>query len=330
MAIRYGIIGCGGITDGSIAPAIEQAKDSSLHSVLSRDQAKAEQFAQKHGANKAYEDLDAFLSDGDLNAVFIATPNAQHASQAIAAAQAGKHVLVEKPMATSSADCQRMIDACRQANVRLMVAYHLRFHPVHREIDRLVRAGHLGQLVTARAHFYFRYPTEPQQWRRHKSSARGWATMDVGTHGLDLLRWFAGEVTEVTAYLSSPRFGYETEDAAHLLLRFENGSVGILDCSTSTHTPKTKLELYGLNGFIVAMGTLGGTGTGDMDYGDHKATQRFEFQPNDPFQGEIEEFTAAIQEDREPFVTGFDGMKNLQILEAAYLSAVEGRIIQVS
>ncbi|MBW2121665.1 MAG: Gfo/Idh/MocA family oxidoreductase [Deltaproteobacteria bacterium] len=329
MTIRYGIIGCGGIADGSIAPAMARAKDSSLHSVLSRDQAKAERFAQKHGATVAYSDLEAFLSDRDLDAVFIATPNGQHAFEAIAAAEAGKHVLVEKPMATSSVDCRRMIEACGQAKVRLMVGYHLRFHPVHREVDRLVRAGHLGQLVTARSQFYFRYPTAPPEWRRYKSSAGGWATMDVGTHAVDLLRWFGGEVTEVTAYLSSPRFGYETEDAAHLLVKFENGGVGILDCSTSTYTPKTKLELYGLKGFVFAAGTLGGTGTGEMDYGDHESTHHFEFQPNDPFQGEIEEFTAAIQEEREPFVTGLDGLKNLQILEAAYLSAAEGRIVQV-
>lgn len=329
MVIRYGIIGCGGISDGFIAPAMALAKGSSLHSVLSRDQAKAEHFAEKHRANRAYHELDAFLSDGVLDAVFIATPNAQHASEAIAAAQSGKHVLVEKPMATSSADCQRMIEACRQANVRLMVAYHLRFHLVHTEIARLVQSGHLGRLVTARAHFYFRYPAEPQQWRRCKSSAGGWATMDVGTHALDLLRWFGGEVIEVTSYLSSHRFGYETEDAAHLLLKFENAAVGFLDCSTGTHTPETKLELYGLNGFIVASGTLGGAGTGNMYYGNHESVQHFKYHPNNPYQAEIEEFTAAIQEDREPCVTGLDGLRNLQILEAAYLSAAENKVIPV-
>ena len=153
--------------------------------------------------------------------------------------------------------------------------------------------------------------------------------MDVGTHALDLLRWFGGEVSEITAYLSSPRFGYETEDVGHLLFKFKDDGVGLLDCSTSIHTPETRLELYGLKGFVVASGSLGLADTGRMCYGDHESTHEFEYESKNSYQLEIEEFTAAIQEGRDPCVTGLDGLRNIQILEAAYRSAIEERIAPV-
>ena len=129
MAINIALLGTGRIADNALAPAIGLANGAQLWSVLSRDKSRAAAFAERHGAqasNSAFADLDELLADPDLHAVLIASPDGLHAEQAIAAAKAGKHVFTEKPMATDVAGCTAMVEACRDANVRLGVAYHMR------------------------------------------------------------------------------------------------------------------------------------------------------------------------------------------------------------
>ena len=145
MTIGWGIVSTGRHPDTKMAPAINAADGASLAAVMSRDMGRAEAFAQKHGSASAYDDLDALLRDPAVDVVYIASPNALHAEQAVRAAEAGKHVLVEKPMALSVDDAQRMIDACDSAGVRLGVGFHLRAHEGHQRLRTLVADGALGR-----------------------------------------------------------------------------------------------------------------------------------------------------------------------------------------
>ncbi|NOX53652.1 MAG: Gfo/Idh/MocA family oxidoreductase [Planctomycetes bacterium] len=331
MKVRWGIVGCGWITDDQIAPAVQKANDSELVAVVSRDAEKGRKFAERHGAKRAYTDLDGLLADQEVDAVFIATPNGQHAEETIRCAEAGKHVLVEKPMATSAADAERMIQVCREHGVKLSVGYHMRFHPLHNEAVRIVRGGELGKPALARCQFYFRYPGPPPQWRQSADTAGWWALGDVGTHALDLLGWLLGDVAEVTAAFGHARFDYETEDAAVLLLRFQSGAIATLDCSTAVHSPASKLEIYGLDGNLIAKNTLGLAATGKMNVGNNTGQRRtVDYAPVNLYVSEIQSFNMAIQDDSNPFVRAEDGLKNVRILEAAAQSALEKRTIPLT
>ena len=143
-SLRIAMIATGRIADNALAPAVNNAAGAELWSVLSRDAGRARDFAERHGAvspEPAYTDLDTLLADPDLDAVLLASPDGLHAEQCIAAARAGKHVLCEKPMATTAADAERMTAACRNAGVKLGIAYHMRWHRGHRDLAGAAQAG---------------------------------------------------------------------------------------------------------------------------------------------------------------------------------------------
>ncbi len=152
--MRWGIIGLGDIAERNFTPALAMAADSELVSVLSRSLDKARAFAATHRVARAFDTLDGMLADPHLDAVYIASPNGLHAAQTIAAARAGKHVLVDKPMALNVADCERMIRTCEDHRVRLGVAFRNRFHPAHVDVRRHVMTGALGEIQMARAQLF--------------------------------------------------------------------------------------------------------------------------------------------------------------------------------
>lgn len=330
MAVRWGIMGTGWIAGSAIAPAIRASESGELLACLSRDKAAGQAFCAQHGCSRAYDRMEDFLADDEIEAVYIATPNAQHAGETVACAGAGKHILCDKPMATSAADCRRMIEACQQAGVNLMVAYQNRFHPCHQEARRLVQSGELGEPRIARAQFYFKYPGPPSDWRQQVASAGGWATMDVGTHALDLLRFLLGdEVAEVFAFVDNPGFSYETEDVAVLSLRFRNRTLAWMDCATSVHTPHSHVEVYASNGSVELLGTLGKGGSGTLQTVINGHERSFEYASVQLYVAEIEEFNRSILEERTPAIPGGEGLRNLEILDAAFLSARERRTVQL-
>src|SRR4026209_1372329 len=155
MAFGWGIVSTGKHPDIKIAPAIAAGDGGELVGVCSRDQQRAEAFARKHHARAAYSRLGELLKDSRVDGVFVCSPNALHAEHVVQAADAGKHVLCEKPMATTIADAARMLEACRRAAVTLGVAFNLRQHPAYRSARELVAAGALGRIVLAQAQWAF-------------------------------------------------------------------------------------------------------------------------------------------------------------------------------
>src|SRR5262249_5997359 len=155
MPFGWGIVSTGKHPDVKIAPAMAAAAGGELVAVYSRDQQRAEAFAQKHGARAAYSQLDELLNDSRVDGVFVSSPNALHFEHVVSAAEAGKHVLCEKPMATTMADALRMLKTCRHAGVTLGVAFNLRQHPAYIRARELVAAGTLGRIVLAQAQWAF-------------------------------------------------------------------------------------------------------------------------------------------------------------------------------
>ena len=316
--LRIAMIATGGIAETSLAPAVNAAAEAKLWSVLSRDAGRARDFAERHGAaspQPAYADLDALLADPELDAVIIASADALHAEQCIAAAGAGKHVLCEKPMATTAADAERMAAACRAAGVRLGIAYHMRWHRGHRDLAAAAHAGRFGVLRHMRAQWSMRAPDD-SNWRARSEVGRWWGLAAVGTHCLDQVRWYmlpsCGEIVRLTPVITRNVFRGPHDETALLALEFESGATAEICTSVLFDAPK-RMEVYGSEGHALFEDTLGRYGTGRILT--HEGEQAFE--PVDPYTGEVEDFAAAVLEDRDPEVSGEEGARNVALLEEA-------------
>ncbi len=315
--MNVALLGTGRIADQQLAPALGLARDARLWSVLSRRKERAEAFAAAHaaeGAEPAHSGLQALLADPDLDAVLIATPDGLHADQAVAAAKAGKHVLVEKPMATSVADARRMVDACDEAAVTLAVAYHLRWHGGHRRVEALIRGGEVGTLRHMRAQWTFAAPNA-SDWRAHDEVARWWSLAGVGTHCLDLIRWFmgpdCGEITRIDGVTAQHVWGGPHDEMAMVTMTFESGATAEFT-SASTFRSPSRFEVYGTDGFIIGTGTLGPHGAGRIECNGQSLT----YEGSNPYLGEIEDFVGAVWEGRPAAVDGIEGTRNVELLEA--------------
>ena len=318
LPLRIAMIATGGIAESALAPAIRRTGGAELWSVLSRDAGRARDFAARHGAaspEPAHDDIDTLLADPALDAVVIAAADGLHAEQCIAAAGAGKHVLCEKPMATSAADAERMAAACRAAGVRLGIAYHMRWHRGHRALAHAAHTGRFGVLRHMRAQWTMRAPDD-SNWRAHSEVARWWGLSAVGTHCLDQIRWYmlpsCGEIVRITPHIARNVFRGPHDETALLALEFESGATAEICTSVLFDAPR-RMEVYGSEGYALFEDTLGRYGAGRIvtDEGEHA------FEVADPYTGEIEDFVTAVREDRDPEVNGEEGARNVALLEQA-------------
>lgn len=313
--VNVGIVGPGKIAERAHAPALAQVAGARLWSVQSRSRERAAEFAKRFGAaapQPAHDSLEAMLADRELHALVLTTPDALHADQVVAAARAGKHVLVEKPLATSHADALRMVNACREADVRLGVAYHLRHHAGLQALVAGIRAGELGELRHLRAQWCFE--GDPSNWRARRDVGRWWALAAVGTHLLDLVRWVmvpaCGEVVEVKSLVTRERFGGPNDETSVVAFRFASGATAELTVSVLFDAPN-RVEICGGEETAVLDGVLGPKGEGQIRKGDQPVT----FSPRNPYVGQLADFVAAIRERRDPAVNGEEGARNVALLE---------------
>ncbi len=313
--IRIGMMGTGSISRDALTPAIASVPGAQLWSVLSRDEQRASEFAAANGAaspTPGYADLDAFLADPDLDAVIVATPDGMHAEQTIAAANAGKHVLVEKPMATSVADADAMVSACAKAGVKLAVAYHMRWHVGHRLLAERVHGGAFGDIRTAHARWTFK-AADSTNWRAHDDVGKWWGLAGVGTHSLDWLRWMlvptCGEVTDVSSAITTGILGSDHDEVAAATLKFESGAIAQF-VSSAVFLAPTRAEICASDDYAMCEETLGRSAGGRI----LTSAGALEFEEVDPYAGEIADFVDAIAQDREPEVGGEEGRRNVEIL----------------
>lgn len=315
MSLKIAMIATGRIAETQLAPAINLAEGAELWSVYSRDQGRADAFAQAHGAKApkpAFDNLDALLADDELDAVMIASPDGLHAEQTIAAAKAGKHVLTEKPMTTSNEDAQAMLAACNDAGVKLGIAYHLRWHDGHRKLHAAFQAGDFGTL----RHMRVQWPmagSSPDNWRAKSDVARWWCLSGVGTHCLDQIRWFMrptqGEVTKLEKVIAKSVYQGPHEETAILAMQFESGATAEM-CNSVLFPGPLRMEIYGSDDYALCESTLGAAGAGEIQ----TKNGAFDFEVKNPFQGEVEDFARAVAENRDPEVPGAEGARNVELL----------------
>jgi len=313
--MKFAMIATGRIAQTALAPALGVSEGAELWSVLSRDANRAAEFAARHGARApqpAYSDLETLLADPELDAVVIASPDGLHAEQTIASARAGKHVLVEKPMATDRASARAMVEACEAAGVTLGVAYHVRWHVGHRMLKAQAQAGRFGTLRHMRLHWSFAAP-DASNWRASDAMTRWWGLSGVGTHCLDQLRWFlrpgCGEIVEVRSLVSNKVYGGPHDETAVVAFEFESGATGEI-CTSVLFAGPRRMEIYGSEGYAVTENTLGPSGDGVIET--HEGPLAYE--PGNPYVGEVEDFVNAVRDGRPPEVDGREGERNIDLL----------------
>jgi len=250
--VRFGLIGCGDIAAKRVAAALRDAPGSRLVAVSRRQADKAEAFARQFGALRWHEGW-ADLVRSDLDAVYIATPVALHAEMAIAAAEAGKHVLCEKPMALDVAECDRMVRAAEANGVKLGVAYYRRFYPILRRVKELLRDGAIGCPVSAQADSFGPFdpgPENPRRWIIEKAQSGGGPMFDVGCHRLEVFLNLFGSVAEVCGTVARVALARDVEDTGVAVLRFDPGPIATVRVTHVAAEPRDTLEIHGSTGSL--------------------------------------------------------------------------------
>lgn len=313
--MRWGLIGTRGYAAKSAAPGIAAAERAELGAVLGRDPEHTATFAAEVGA-ESFTDMDAFLTSG-VEAVWIATPTWLHHDQAIAALEAGMHVLCEKPLAVDAKSAWDMVETARKARRVLATGYQGRYVPGHREMLRLISTGAIGDVTVARTYYGVHRPGPPPEWRRHKESATWGALGDIGTHHVDLLRMLLGNVTEAQG-MRGHQLGFETEDVAAASLRFESGALATVAATVNVWRMHTRVEVHGTEGVLVAKDT-NPAGRGDVVLYDGTTEGGRDvtgMKPNSIWALQIDAVTGAAAGEEVPYATGEDGARNIEILEA--------------
>jgi 1,5-anhydro-D-fructose reductase (1,5-anhydro-D-mannitol-forming) len=312
--MRWGLVGTRGLVDRGGLNAFREAENAELAAVLSSDPDRASEFGAEHGVETATADIDEFLAAPGLEAVWIASPTWRHHEQGKAAIEAGKHVLLEKPLAIDVRAAWDLVETAKQAGVLLATGYQGRYVPGHGNMKRLIDEGAVGDVTVARTYYGIHRPGPPPEWRQQRETARWGALSDVGTHHIDLLRMLLGEISEATGY-DERQQGFETDDAVAAALRLDSGAVATLTISTNVWIQFTRVEVHGTQGVLVAENT--------NPIGQGKVILLREGADPEDVTGErpnawvaqLEEVTRAASGDDVPYATGEDGARALEVME---------------
>jgi UDP-N-acetyl-2-amino-2-deoxyglucuronate dehydrogenase len=347
--VGFAIVGCGMIARFH-ARALAEVADARLVALVSRRESTARALADELGLQCSLAtDLASVLARPDVHAVIVTTPSGAHLEPAIASAQAGKHVVVEKPLEITSERCDRIIEACDKNGVKLCTIFPSRFGDANRTLKSAVEAGRFGRLTLGettckwwRSQGYY----DEGGWKGTKALDGGGALMNQAIHNVDLLLWMMGDVTHIcgfTATLAHERI--EVEDTAVACLRFANGALGVIEATTSVHpglpktiaihgdhgsavieqddvlrwelTPETPEDLLIKERFAQKTGASGGSSNpAAISHAGHAR--------------QLADFVHAIQTNTAPLVDGREGRKAVAVIEAIYRSATSGRTVTLS
>ena len=332
VPIRWGIVGTGDIAERVMAPAMRQASGARLVAVAGRAIVATRAFAERHGAQRAYDRLEDLLMDPEVDAVYVASPVDRHCSDVLAAIAAGRDVLCEKPLALTLDEAERMVAAAERAGVRLGTCFYQRYNARHRWIRDALADGRIGRPAAARMSFSGRSPDRPGAWRQDPTRAGGGSFTDSAVHCLDLLRFLVGEIREVAAFTDTLGASYAVEDTASALLRLDGGVQAVVTAHWSTEDSSAArtsvLEIGGTDGTIVSWplhdkfsrGTLLiATVTGKEEVHVPERSTHIEL---------LDDFAGARAGGRPFPIDGADGLAAQRVLAAVYESARTGRVVR--
>jgi predicted dehydrogenase len=323
--LKWGLIGAGDIARRRVAPALRDSPACDLVAISRAHADRAEAFAKDFGARRWHSRWQDLIADPEIESVYIATPVRLHAEQTLAAANAGKHVLCEKPMAMDADECDRMLAACRANGVKLGVAYYRHFYPAVARAKDIISSGAIGQAVVAQMNAFEWFdpqPDHPRAWLLNRAESGGGPMIDFGCHRLEVLLHLFGPVLQIAGTTANVAFDREVEDTAAVLLRFETGPVASLTVTHAAHEPQDTLHIFGTRGSIHS---------GDLNAGELRVVagdrERMESHPPaaNVHRPLVDDFVEAVLTNREPAVDGPIGRAVAAIEDDIYAGVRSGR-----
>jgi predicted dehydrogenase len=337
--IGFAIVGIGRLSLDQILPAFGKTKFCKPVALVSGDRQKALKVAAQYGIKDSsvygYDNFENLAHNPDVKVVYIVLPNSMHMEFTTRSAKIGKHVLCEKPMATSVADCQKMITACEKANVKLMIAYRQQYEPMNRAIVKMVRAGELGTPKSFVASLT-QNQDDPSQWRLHKQLAGGGCLPDVGLYCLSASRFWSGEEPievfgQTVQPTDDPRFR-EVEASCSFMLRYPSGLIASCNTGYSAHR-SSFARIEGSEGWAQLSPSFGYNGL-KMRYNKLLHEHPTDFQPSipekDQFAEEMDHMALCVTTSRRPHTPGEEGLQDMRIIEAIYESARSSRPVKLT
>jgi predicted dehydrogenase len=322
----WAIVGLGSLSINQILPAFDKCEKSKVVALVSGHPDKANKLALQYGVNPKniynYQNYDNIRDNPEVDIIYIVLPNGMHAEYTIRGHQAGKHVLSEKPMGNTPADCQAMIDAARKANRKLMVAYRCRYEPNNLEMIRMAHEKVLGPVQVFVSDHGFNIG-DPRQWRLNKALAGGGSLMDIGIYSLNAARYITGEEpVELNAMTyTSPgdvRFK-EVEETTIFQLRFPSGALA--NCSSSYgYAGQNRYRAIATEGWFELEPATSYSGL-HMRIGRGNAMDEPSLPVTDQFAVEMDHMSGCVMQDKQPLTLGEEGLRDLTIMMAIYESA---------
>lgn len=308
--VKWGVLGCAGIAVNHVIPAMEKAKGVTLYGIASRSEEKRSAVAAKFAFEKTYDSYNALLEDPEIEAVYIPLPNALHQEWTVKAAEHGKHILCEKPLALTAKGCMEMAETCKKNNVKLMEAFMYRFTDRMKTVKELIDQKVIGEI----AHIYstHRFLLDNSEDVRVNRQLGGGALRDIGCYPVNFISWILGK--EPVHILAQCTRYQEVDFTLDAILSYDNGVMASLSCGFNGHS-SLLTEISGTKGSIVIRDSFIDSAVPVLVLPDKGLPYEVAVKEQDCYQLEVEEITAAILEGREPALSLDETISNNKIIE---------------
>ena len=338
---KFGIVGCGSIAPHH-AESVLNCQDTELTAVCDNIEERARDFAARFEVGSYYTDYKKMIDEADLDIICVCTPSGAHGEVAVYAANAKKHLLVEKPIEIAKAAMDQIIEAVNRNGVKMNSVFQLRTEPSYMAAKKAISEGAIGEVILADAYlktYRSQAYYDSAGWRGTWAMDGGGALMNQGIHGVDLLQWFAGDVESIFARAATQARNIEVEDTAAAIVKFKNGAIGIIEGTTSVYPGQQKLfEIHGKDGTILVddntcelwkEGQEEGTQlVTDQDKADDTGRDPTKFSRSS-HQVLIEDLIESIRQDRPTLIPPEEGRKAVDLILAIYESSDKGKEIKL-
>ncbi|MES2462497.1 MAG: Gfo/Idh/MocA family oxidoreductase [Armatimonadota bacterium] len=350
--VGIAIVGLGRLSLEELLPAFGEAKRCKVTALVTGDRPKGLRVAQQYGVKESsvydYKTYDRIADNPEVDVIYIVLPNGMHAEYTVRGAKAGKHILCEKPMANSVRECEQMIQACKEANRKLMIAYRIQYEPFNNAVKKMVRASlgegdrskaELGQVKLMTMSNTQHQGGDLTQWRLDKALAGGGALPDIGLYCLNTARFLTGEEpteisgAQVYSTPGDPRFR-EVDETVNWLMRFPSGIMANCSTSYAAHNAK-RYRVYGSNAWADMDPAFAYSGLrlqiGRKSLSDPQAEgiEDRRMEQKNQFALEMDHMAACVQENKIPYTPGEEGLQDQRLMEAIYEAGRTGKTVKL-
>lgn len=311
---KWGIAGCGRYAENTFLPTLSLLIKNKVNAVFSTTKERADEVARKFRISNSFDNYDEFLKS-DINCVYISSANINHYEQVIKTAKAGKHILCEKPMSITSREAEEMVKVCEENEVQLAVNYVYRFHPLIKKAKELIEKEYIGKLASINLNFNIDFPPG-NNFRFNKKLSGGGALRDLGTHMIDLLRFFGGEIISIDGVVDNIIYKSEVDDFAAAIVKFNKSGFGYFNVSFNNKKAFNRIEITGHKGSIGIENLIGKKNVPAKltILKDGEAKKAFRKRANKLY-FLLKSVQQSFLKNETPIVTGYDGLINMKLME---------------